>query len=195
MTVSNISVIEIEKWVKNAQAGQDECFSKIYDYFFNKIFRYVSFRVSQEEVEDIVGDIFFKTVKNLTKYKYQNNIGFSAWIFQIAHNIIVDFYRKQKKLLGIEKDDFFWESLEDEVNQKPDIEIDNILSTEKIYEFLAELSSQSREVLELRFVVGLSSYEIAKVIDKSEGNVRIIQMRALREMKKKFEKYQNLKKN
>lgn len=175
----------IDKWVKKAQEGDEASLGQIYDLFFDKIFRYVSFKVSVDSREDVCGEIFLKMVQNIKKYKPQESASFSAWLFRIAHNQIVDFYRKQKELLGIDDDDFFM-NIPDTKKLTPDKKTETILEYEKIYESLVKLSSLHREILELKFLEEFSNNEIAKITGKTEGNIRIIQLRALRELRKYF---------
>ncbi|MCK5460937.1 sigma-70 family RNA polymerase sigma factor [Candidatus Gracilibacteria bacterium] len=190
MKEKKLSLQQIEKLVKKAQKNDEKSFAILYDYFFNRIFRYVSFRIPSTETEDLVGEIFFKIVQNLKKYKLQKNTGFTAWIFKVAHNTIIDFYRKQKELLGIgeeNKNDFFM-TLPDEKNLRPDEEVLKKEEAKNIKKFLQKLSPLHREILELKFLEEFSNKEIVKITGKSEGNVRIIQLRALRELRKYFPK-------
>jgi len=178
---------KIEKLVVKAQKGHQESFAKLYDIFFDKIWRYVSFRVSAEEVEDIVGDVFLKLVQHLKKYKPQSSASFSAWFYRIAHNTIIDFYRKKKDLLGLDsEDEDFFAQIPDEVNLRPDQSTNQTFEHAKIHKALKKLSPINREILELKFLEGFSNTEIAQVTGKTEGNIRIIQLRALREMRKYF---------
>lgn len=188
MSEENVSPDQIEKLVVKAQKNDEKSFTKLYDYFFDRIFRYVSFRVKNEDVEDLVGDIFYKTVQHLNKYKTQKKAGFNAWIFRIAHNTVIDFYRKQKELLGIiyEDSEDFFATLPDKKNLNPDQSILKKEESEKIKYLLTKLPKIHREILELKFLEEFSNKEIAQITKKSEGNIRIIQLRALRELRKLF---------
>lgn len=188
MSEEKFSPDQIEKLVIKAQKNDEKSFAKLYDYFFDRIFRYVSFRVKKEEVEDLVGEIFYKVVQHLDKYKSQKKAGFNAWIFRIAHNIVVDFYRKKKEFLGIVKEDNedFFATLPDKKNLHPDKAILKKEESEKIKYLLTKLPLPHREILELKFLEEFSNKEIAHITKKSEGNIRIIQLRALRELRKLF---------
>ncbi|HEY5714530.1 MAG TPA: sigma-70 family RNA polymerase sigma factor [Candidatus Gracilibacteria bacterium] len=191
MTPKALSKPEIENLVVKAQKGDELAFSVVYDYFFERIFKYVSFRVSGEYTEDLVADIFLKMVQNLHLYKPQATASFSAWIFRLAHNHIIDHYRKQKELLaGFDEDgeiDSLMNNLTDEHHLPPDLELQQMLQAEKIKDYLGELKPSYREILELKFYQDFSNREIAEVTGKSEGNIRIIQLRALKELREKLE--------
>jgi len=176
-----LSKSEIEKLVRRAQFGDEESFATIFDHFFDKIFRYIRFRVDESEAEDLTHDVFLKVVQNFKKYK--QTTGFSAWIFRIAHNTVIDFYRKKRELLGVDDEISF--RIPDPC-PNPEQQTQKHQEFQKIRETLNLLSPIHREILELKFLEGFSNAEIAKITEKTEGNVRIIQLRALREMRKHF---------
>lgn len=187
MESEKISVATIETWVVKAQKGHEKSFSLIYDHFFSPIFRYVSFRVPQEHTEDLVGDIFFKVVNHLPKYKPQATASFKAWLYRIAHNQVIDFYRKRKELLGEDQiEENFFVQLPDEKTPQPNKALMKDEESKKIHEVLKKLSPTHRTILELKFLEDFSNTEVAKITGKSEGNIRLMQLRALREMRKYF---------
>ena len=190
MSEKNLSPELLESVVAKAQAGDQASFTQIFDWYFDRIFRYTSFRVDDEACEDIVGDIFLKVVQNLGKYKPQPKSGFSAWIYRIAHNTIIDHYRKKKEITGYAEEDDdqdFWETLPDEINLLPDEEVHNRLQYKKLHKALKELKPIHREVLELRFLEGFSNKEVGQILGRTEGNIRILQLRGLREIRKFLE--------
>jgi DNA-directed RNA polymerase specialized sigma24 family protein len=64
-----LSVLEIEQLVVRAQRGQENAFSELFDYFYPKILRYISFRVNQEDVEDLVSEVFLRVVDKMKRYQ------------------------------------------------------------------------------------------------------------------------------
>lgn len=180
---------QIEALVAQAQRGNSESFEVLYDIFFDRIWRYISFRAEAEVREDLVADVFLKVVQNLKKYKYKEGSAFAAWVYRIAHNTIVDHYRKQKEILGLEngedQEDFF-ASIPDEKELKPDQKTQQYFEHQKLYEVLKQMTPLHREILELKFLEDFNNHEIAQITGKTEGNIRIIQLRALCEMRKHF---------
>ncbi len=176
----------IEKIVKKSQRGDENSFAEIFDIFYEKIFKYIKFRVDQNEVDDLVGEVFLKTVKNLKKYKPQERSTFGSWIYRIAHNVVIDFYRKKQEFLGIDidsEDEEYSIQLVDD-SPGPDKIMEQKIEFEKIQKVLNKLSATNREIIELKFMEDFSNFEIAQITGKSEGNIRIIQLRALRELRK-----------
>ncbi len=185
MDREKISATDLEKLVSRAQRGCEKSFGMLFDFFFEKIARYVRFRVQETEVEDVTSDIFLKVVENIQSYQKAPRAGFSSWIFRIAHNTVIDFYRRKKEVLAPENDDDeegFFLQIPDE-NPTPDMETDHHFNTKRIHQMLGQLPSNQREILELKYLEGFSNTEIAQVTGKSEGNVRVLQLRALREMR------------
>jgi RNA polymerase sigma-70 factor (ECF subfamily) len=182
-----LSLLEIEKLVISSQKGDDASFSILFDYFYPRISRYVYFRVNNEEAEDLISDIFLKIVSSLKKYHKNDKAKFSSWVFRIAHNTIIDFYRKKKEILRLtdpETDESMFDVLDTSLNPH-DASVQNE-EHQKIREILKKLPDIHREILELKFLEGFSNAEISQIIGKSEGNIRVIQLRALRELRKYF---------
>jgi len=181
---------QIEILAKASQAGSEDSFSKLFNALYEKIFRYISFKVKPEEVEDLVSDVFLKVVTKLQSYKLpaHKKTGFTAWVFRIAHNTVVDHYRTQRHLLRLD-DDTYSDTPFDIPDKAPlpDEELQKEFESVRIRSVLEKLSPLHREVLELKYLEDFSNTEIAHITGKKEGNIRIIQMRALREMKKELE--------
>lgn len=179
---------DIEKLVKKAQDGHQKSFEKIFEHFFDRIFRYVSFRVHLEDREDIVSDVFLKVVQKIDTYVADDRSGFNAWIFRIAHNTVVDFYRKNKEIVIEQKEEegSLFEHLPDKM-PTPDELTHQTLENEKLLRLLSTLSDQYREILELKYLEGFDNREIAQITGKTEGNIRIIQLRALRALREKWD--------
>ena len=171
---------EIENLVKKAQKNCEKSFAQIFDFFFEKIFKYVDNRVEKSETEDLVSEIFLRVTRNLKKYFPKKNAGFSSWIFRIAHNAVIDFYRKKQEFF--EFDDENLVAIDE--NLSPNYFANKNFDTKKMQNLLQKLSPKYREILELKFLENFSNLEVAKITGKSVGNVRITQMRALKEMKK-----------
>lgn len=187
ITIMELTSLEIEKLVARAQRGQEEAFSELFDHFYPKISRYIFFRVNAEDAEDLIAEVFLRVVDKLKKYKKTAKGNFSAWVFRIAHNLVIDFYRQKKELLQLtdpETGELKFDIPDTDLDPHDSVVQDE--KHQKIREILQKLSDTHREVLQLKFLEGFSNAEIAEIIGKSEGNVRVIQLRALRELRKHF---------
>ncbi len=175
--------VKIEEFVIPAQQGDQEAFGKIYDLLVDQIYRYVYYRVQGEEVEDIVETVFLKVWENIRQYKPQKK-SFSAWVFRIAHNLVVDHYRASKDRVYDQLDP----ELPDQSRQHNPIKsVQSTFDNEVLKRALGKMKKQYRDIILYKFINELSNYEIAEILGKSEGSLRILQFRALKILKKELE--------
>lgn len=174
---------ELEALVCSAQEGDQDAFAKIYDNFIDQIYRYVYYRVQGEDVEDIVETVFLKVWENLKQYKPQQK-SFSAWVFRIAHNLVIDHYRAAK--------DKAYEELNPDL---PDLDrqhhpikvVQDRFDNAVLKKAMVKLKKQYHDIILYKFVNELSNSEIAEILGKSEGSLRILQFRALKALKRELE--------
>jgi RNA polymerase sigma-70 factor (ECF subfamily) len=164
-------------------------FSKIYDQNIEKIYRFIFLKVNSQEIaEDLTSEVFLKAWKAFkkpnSKSKNQNEIeNPQAFLYQIAKNLVTDFYRKKEKNRIVSLENF---QIKD---PKEDLEKKAILTSdlEQIKRALQNLKEEYQEVIIWRYLDELSISQIAKIIEKSEEAVRIMIHRALKELKLKIE--------
>lgn len=100
----------------------------------------------------------------------------SAWLYRIANNLVIDYYRSKAKAATVERDPD--DSLVTTRDHAP-----RILNQERIRKVLLKLSPEAQTVINLKFIQGYTNLEVAEVLGKSEGAVKVIQFRALRRLK------------
>lgn len=171
-----------EEWniVQRAQRGDNEAFAQLYESHFNKIFRYVVMKIgNQMEAEDMTQQVFVRAYESIGSYR-SKGIPFSAWLFRIAHNQMVDYVRKQSKKQTVSLD----ESLP--IMDKTDLEhdIETKIEMEKVVLASKQLTKAQQEVINLRFAGGLSIAEVAKTMRKSEGAIKALQHSAILSLRK-----------
>ncbi len=169
----------IDELVIKAQDGCKNSFGALYDIYLDAIYRYIFFRVSSTQVaEDLTGEVFFKVLKSLKKYKKRKNMPFSAWLFRIAKNIIIDYYRKQLHTEEIP------ESLIDE-SETADSQKETVLTIEKkrLLMGIKQLPEMQAQSIILKYFSDLKNSEISQVLEKSETAVRILQSRGLKRLR------------
>jgi RNA polymerase sigma-70 factor (ECF subfamily) len=174
---------EVQRLVSACQNGDSDAYGKIYDFYIDTVYRYVYYRVSSEDVEDIVEDIFVRIWENIDKY-VPGEHPFSSWLFRIAHNLVVDHYRKTRKHISLR------ENLPKHIIQSNDDPVDWAsakLTQSYIREALVELKESYQQVIVLKFLSGFSNKEIAEILGQKEGNVRILQYRALKALREILE--------
>lgn len=173
---------EIELMVKNAQHGDTASFAKLYDCYISPIYRYVYYKVKQEDALDITESVFLKVWENLKLYRRRKG-GFSAWIFKIAHNMVVDHYRFQRQHISIEDMNIVDESS----NADPSLRAERVLNNNNLRKALSKLKKPHQQIIILRYINGFEIAEIAEIMKKSEGSIRILKFRALQILKKILE--------
>ena len=83
-----------EELIKRAQHRDQEAFAQLYEAYFDKIYRYIFLKIGSEmEAEDMTQQVFLKALESLSSFKWQGK-PFSTWLYRIAHNQIVDYFRK-----------------------------------------------------------------------------------------------------
>lgn len=169
--------------VKGAQV-EPAAFSPIYDHYLVPVYRYLRARSdNDEDAEDLTQQVFLKALDALPRYR-ERGIPFSAWLFRIARNVATDAHRRRKITVSW---DFLPEALHP--NQRPGLE-DVVLEHEdldRLRVLLTSLKADECEILNLRFVAGLSAREIAVVVGKSEAAVHKRLRRTLRTLQEKYD--------
>lgn len=153
--------------------------ASLYDEYYDKIARYAYVHIgNRADAEDIAGEVFLKALQSIKSYK-ERGIPMHAWLFRIAHNLVVDYFRKTKKHKTVPIDTVTLEANIDPANiAERNIEI------EKMSRAMEQLSQEQREVLRLRFFGGLTSREAGSILNKSDGAVREMQRAAIEKLRK-----------
>lgn len=167
----------LDKLVEKAKSGDAQAFGQIYDALVKSVFRYIYYRVEEAIAEDLTEETFLKVWQNLKKYK-KGKHPFSSWVFKIAHNLVVDYYRRNKTTEMIE------ETVADQKTESnPHHQINIKLTKIRLRKVIRQLPENYQQVIILKYINELDNKEIANVIGKSEGAVRTIQFRALDRLK------------
>lgn len=150
----------------------------LYDEYYDKIAHYVYVRIGDKnEAEDIASEVFLKALKSIKSYEEQG-APMQAWLFRIAHNMVVDHLRKVSKYKTVSIDNV---EIRDETDPADIAEIN--ITMESVRKAMEQLTPDQREVLQLRFFGGLSSKEVAGVMKKTDGSVREMQSNALERLR------------
>ena len=166
--------------VSRAIKGDGEAFTQLYEEHLDKIYRYVYLKVgSQSEAEDLTQEVFVKALEAIGSYKWRN-LPFGSWLFRIAHNQVVDYFRKQGKVEKTALDDDI--TLVSESN--PALTAERELQIEEVIKCIGKLSPAQRDVISLRFGSELSTTEVAEVLGKNTGTVKALQYNAIVALRK-----------
>jgi len=177
-TIKNQQNIYIEELVKKSQDGDWESFGKLYDIFLPTIYRYVYFKTPSSYSEDVTENIFLKIWENIHQYQPRQDSTFSAWIFRIARNTINDYFRKHKSF------DEISENLPDKsCLSDPQKKFIDKFNSEQLKKAIADLPEKYQQIIIFKYINDLSNAEIAEILEKTQGAVRILQFRALDQLR------------
>ena len=160
-----------------------DAFAELYDLYVEKIYRFVYFKVSSvEEAQDITSEVFLKAWNYLQKEETLiNNI--NSFLYQIARNLIIDFYRQRAnhEMVSVDSPSASIHEIADP-QQNVTSDISRQLASKQVETYLARLKDEYKEVVILRYLEGYSTKEIASIVGKKRGNIRVLLHRAIKVM-------------
>jgi RNA polymerase sigma factor (sigma-70 family) len=179
----------IQRFIK----GEQSCFEQLIHRHKNKVFAYISLYIRDQALaEDLFQDTFMKVIQSVKAGKYYDNGKFLSWVMRIAHNLIIDHFRRVKQMNTVSNDDYESDIFNSKKLADATVEDDMIKRQiqKDVRKMISLLPDDQREVVILRHYAGLSFKEIAELTDVSIntalGRMRyaLINMRKLMEEKK-----------
>ena len=168
-----------ESLVRRAIQQDKAAFAGLYDKYVDKVYRHVYYRTfTKADADDITQEVFIKAWKAIAKFK-QTGSPFGAWLIAIARNAIADHYKVKKKTVSLENIEIA--SRNPEANPEAMIEIS--LNNDRIKTAVLKLKGDKRKIILLRLLEGWRYREISGLLNKSEGAIRVMQFRALVELR------------
>jgi RNA polymerase sigma-70 factor (ECF subfamily) len=157
-------------------------FLEYYNTYFEKVYRYIFFRVGRDKelAEDLTSEIFLKALEKFENFDQKRP--FAVWIYRIAHNHLIDHYKKQNlEMMDIEE-------LANELKANSNLvnELERKMNASRVTEVLEELPPLQKEVIMMKYLNDLSNPEIAEILDTNEAHVRVLHHRALKWLKTKL---------
>lgn len=166
--------------VEKVQKGDKNAFGEIYDLLLDKIYRFIYFRVgSKEDAEDLTENVFVKIWKNISTYE-NKGLPFEAWVFRIARNTVIDFYRTKKQKITLT--DNISETIAD-IRESHEELLHNKMLKEAIFNKMQSLPDSYREIIVLKFIEEKDNKEISEILEKPIDQIRVLQSRALKALK------------
>jgi RNA polymerase sigma-70 factor (ECF subfamily) len=164
--------------IKQAAGGNAPAFGELYKMYLDRIYRYLFYQVRDRmTAEDMTEEVFLKTWRALPRF-HGDERAFTSWLYRIAHNHFVDSCRARRPELPLDENLLAADC--------PEVAADGLLAGGDLDRLLSGLPAQQRQIIILKFIEGLENEEIAAVTGKSQGAVRITQMRALANLKRKI---------
>lgn len=154
-----------------------ENFSQLYDKYVKKIFNFIYYKTHHKETaEDLTSETFIKALTKISGFN-ESKGAFSTWLYQIARNTVIDFYRTKKNNLNI---DDIWDLANEEDIVR---DLDTKQKLTEVKKYLKILKSEQREILILRVWEGMSYREISEAVGKSEASCKMAFSRTIQKLR------------
>jgi RNA polymerase sigma-70 factor (ECF subfamily) len=184
MAARSVNSDREREWVEKARRDP-QAFKQLYDYYFPRLYAYVSYRVGRvQDAEDLVAETFLKVVEGIERFEWRHEGSFAAWLFRIAHNLISNFYRQgQRREEPLPLEDL------------PDLQASALLPEDVVLQkekfaylrwLIGTLSPRRQEVVTLKFFGGLRNQEIAQVLGLDERTVASHLCRGLEDLHRRY---------
>ena len=161
-------------YAKRCQSGETEAFGVLYDKYLDPIYRFIFYKTFSKEVaEDLTSDVFHKALEKIASFEASRG-DFSTWLYRIARNRVIDYYRTKKVHEPI--DDAF----DIGVDERTPETLDAIRSLGQVTKYLETLDAKQREIIMLRVWEERSYREIAAVVGGTEDSVKMAFSRSIR---------------
>lgn len=164
--------------------GSVEAFGVLYKKYINQIYSYIYFRTSNgKDAEDICSRVFLRALNHIERYE-DRGYPFSAWLYRIAHNLVVNWYRDSERNDEISLlDQFPPPTIDGSVEEK----IEKMDETDRLLVIISRLPDDRKELLILKHVEGLTNIEIGQIMDRTEGAIKALYHRTLVSLRDDYE--------
>lgn len=167
--------------VELARGGDADAFGALYDHYQGSVYRFLFYRTrSVQLAEDLTSETFFRALRNMTSFRWQGR-DFGAWLMTIARNLAADHFKAGRTRLELTTEDM---GAHDDATDGPETVVLAGLTNELLLDALTKLPDEQRDCLVMRFLQGLSIAETAAVLGRSDGAVKQLQLRGVRNLAK-----------
>lgn len=164
--------------LRRAQTGDAKAYGELYEMHVDRIFAYVFGKLrSRPDAEDIVEQVFLQAWQSIERYDAESG-SFAGWLFRIAHNLMVDHFRRAGRVRMVE----FQDQMVRDTAPSPEDRMVRQAVAGELHEAIGGLTQEQRQVIVLKFFSGKSNRDIADQLGKSEGSIKALQHRALRSL-------------
>ncbi|GAA1477929.1 sigma-70 family RNA polymerase sigma factor [Nocardioides aestuarii] len=167
--------------VELARGGDADAFGLLYDHYHGSVYRFLFYRTrSVQLAEDLTSETFFRALRSMNNFRWQGK-DFGAWLMTIARNLCTDHFKAGRTRLEMTTEDM---SAHDDTTDGPEDAVLESLTHEVLLEALKRLPDEQRDCLVMRFLQGMSIAETAAVLGRSDGAVKQLQLRGVRNLAK-----------
>ncbi len=172
------------------KAQDQAAFAEAYDLFVDKIYRFIYYKVgAAEDARDLTSAVFLKAWDHIRENRLTDEKTLPSLFYKIARNLVIDHYRKNAKTredVSLDDPDGAIDLADESQDPAGEFELASELAA--VNDKLSELKDEYREAIVLRYIDELSISEIAEILDKSNGNARILIFRALKSLRELLNK-------
>lgn len=164
-------------------------FGELYLRYVKRIYNYIYYRTgNHEDAEDLTARVFQRALQHIANY-VDRGLPFSAWLYRIAHNLVVNWHRDRKRRTFIPLDDLILRSLSSEA---PEYVTEQRQERDLLLEAIRNLPDDRQQLLILKFVDRLSNAEIGKIMGRTEGAIKSLYHRTLIALRDEVKRLQRI---
>jgi RNA polymerase sigma-70 factor (ECF subfamily) len=181
-------ILDEEQLVEQAKTDP-EAFGQLYELYVDKIYTYIYYRLgNHQDAEDLTAKVFYRALNHIPHYHHKG-VPFAAWLYRIAHNLVVNWRRDHQRRPVVPLDDL---TLSGDRQANPHHAAERINETEILLEAIQRLPRERQQLLFLKFVERMSNAEIGEIMGRSEGAIKSLYHRTLVSLKELLADHENL---
>ncbi len=162
-----------------------EAFGELYERYVDKIYNYISYRVSdQAEAEDLTARTFFRALRKIDSYE-ERGLPFSAWLYRIAHNLVANWHRSNSRRKSVQLDEVITAASS---AANPGVIVEQQEMHAVLMEAIRDLPEDRQQLLILKFVDRLPNAQIGQIMGRSESSIKSLYHRTLRSLRTDLQK-------
>lgn len=167
--------------VELARSGDTDAFGLLFDHYNKAVYRFIYYRVGSVSLaEDLTSETFFRALRSMSSFRWQGR-DFGAWLITIARNLTTDHFKSARNRLEHTTEDM---GVHDSATEGPELAVLASLTNEALLAALRKLPEEQQECVVMRFLQGMSIAETAEALCRSEGAVKQLQLRGVRNLAK-----------
>jgi RNA polymerase sigma-70 factor (ECF subfamily) len=184
MRVTQWTADSEHRLLERAKSYDVNALAEIYDHYEARIYSYIYHRVgSQPVAQDLTSQVFLRVLEAIQHQRAWQS-SFSGWLYRIAHNLVIDHYRRRDRNAVAPLDDL---SMLPSHSEGPEQSAERALNAETLRNAINRLTEEQAQVVTLRFLEGLSITEVAEMMGKTEGSIKAMQYRAVSSLRRLLE--------
>lgn len=184
MRVTQWTADSEHRLLERAKSYDVNALAEIYDHYEARIYSYIYHRVgSQPVAQDLTSQVFLRVLEAI-QHQRTWDTSFSGWLYRIAHNLVIDHYRRRGRDSQVPIDDL---PMLPSHSEDPEQAAERALTAEALRLAINRLTEEQAQVVTLRFLEGLSITEVAVAMDKTEGAIKAMQYRAVTSLRRLLE--------